>query len=115
MADSFDNLKDKAADIVDNAGGRLDADVKALREDIGKLTTSVGDLVKSQASTAKSTMVGMMGDAREKVADHASDAKDRVSAVTADVQAVVKGNPLVAIVAALIAGLLMGVVSRSRK
>jgi ElaB/YqjD/DUF883 family membrane-anchored ribosome-binding protein len=105
----------KAADILRDSGDRLSADLGALREDISRLTTSVADLVKGQTAGATASVMGVMGDARDRVSDTASDARERVSAATADLEAVIERNPLIAIVAALIAGLFMGILSRPRR
>ena len=115
MSGTFDDVKQKATDAVDDTSGRLDADLKTLRDDISKLTSSVSELMKTQASTATSAVMGAVGDARERLTDHASDARERVSAATADLEAVIERNPLIAIVAALIAGLFMGILSRPRR
>ena len=115
MTDKIEDVKQKADELLGNAGGRLDADLKALREDITKLTSSVSDLMKTQTVSATSAVMGVVGDAREKLTDHATDARERVSAATADLEAVIERNPLIAIVAALIAGLFMGILSRPRR
>jgi ElaB/YqjD/DUF883 family membrane-anchored ribosome-binding protein len=113
--DDLDKTKARAADLLNDASDRFSADLSALRDDVTRLTTSVSDLVKSQAAGATSTVMGMMGDARERVNDSASDARERVTAATADLEAVIERNPLIAIVAALIAGLFMGILSRPRR
>ena len=115
MTDKIEAVKQRADELLGDAGGRLDADLKALREDITKLTSSVSDLMKTQTASATSAVMGEVGDAREKLTDHATDARERVSAATADLEAVIERNPLIAIVAALIAGLFMGILSRPRR
>lgn len=115
MTEQFEDVKQKAGDILDDTSGRLEADLKTLREDLTKLTSSVSDLVKAQTASATSTVMGVVGDARDRITDHAADARERVGAATADLEAVIERNPLIAIVAALIAGLFMGILSRPRR
>ena len=109
------DARQKAGELASDASGRLDTDLKALREDITKLAASVTDLVKGQASTASSTMMGVVSDTRDRMTDHATDARDRVSAATADLESVVERNPLVAITIAMLAGLFMGIMARPRR
>ena len=115
MTDKLDDVKLKASEVLQETSAGLDAELKSLREDLAKLTTSVSELVKTQTTSAASTVLGAVGDARERLTDHASDARERVTAATADLEAVIERNPLIAIVAALIAGLFMGVLSRPRR
>ena len=115
ISKDIDDVTQKPNDLLGDASGRLETDIKALREDLTKLTSSVSDLVKTQAASATSTVMGAVGDARDRLSDHATDARERVSAATADLEAVIERNPLIAIVAALIAGLFMGILSRPRR
>ena len=115
MTDKIEAVKQQTDDLLGDTSSRLDADLKALRDDISKLTSSVSDLMKSQTASATSAVMGVMGDAKDQLTDHATDARERVSAATADLEAVIERNPLIAIVAALIAGLFMGILSRPRR
>jgi ElaB/YqjD/DUF883 family membrane-anchored ribosome-binding protein len=116
---------------------QISADLATLREDFAKLSSSVADLVKLQASQASAAMRGAVGDARERLAstaadtkeklagraataqdrimDKAADAQDRFIAATADLEATIERNPLIAVLIALFIGLLMGTLSRSRR
>jgi ElaB/YqjD/DUF883 family membrane-anchored ribosome-binding protein len=116
---------------------QINADLAALREDFAKLSSSVADLVKLQATQASAAMRGAVGDARERLAStaadtkeklagraadaqdrimgKAADAQDRFMAATADLEATIERNPLVAVLIALFIGLLMGTLSRSRR
>jgi ElaB/YqjD/DUF883 family membrane-anchored ribosome-binding protein len=91
------------------------ADLSALREDITKLTLSVTELVRAQASTTADSMFGAVDNARKKITDKASDAQDRVSEISADIESTIERNPLTAIFVAIGAGILIGLLSRSRK
>ncbi len=91
------------------------ADLTALREDISKLTLSVAELVRSQANSTADSMFGAVDSARRKISDTASDAQDRVTALGADLESTIERNPLTAIFVAIGAGILIGLLSRSRK
>ncbi|MBV9392958.1 MAG: hypothetical protein JOZ84_00955 [Methylobacteriaceae bacterium] len=115
----------------------MSADLATLREDFAKLSSSVAELVKLQAAQAGAAMLGVVGDARERLAsttadardklagraadaqerimDKAADAQDRFMAATADLEATIERNPLIAVLIALFIGLLIGTLSRSRK
>ncbi len=91
------------------------ADLAALRDDISKLTLSVTELVRSQATSTADSMFGAVDSARKKISDTASDAQDRVSAISSDLESTIERNPLTAIFVAIGAGILIGLLSRSRK
>jgi ElaB/YqjD/DUF883 family membrane-anchored ribosome-binding protein len=117
--------------------GQITDDLATLRDDFAKLSSSVAELVKLQASQASAAMRGAVGDARERLAsttggakdklagraadaqdrimDKAADAQDRFLAATADLESTIERNPLIAVVIALFIGLLMGTLSRSRR
>lgn len=91
------------------------ADLAALRADIASLTTSVGALIKAETSASTETLYGAMDAARQKLADGAADAKERLSGASSDLEVVIERNPLVAVLIALAAGLFVGLLSRGRK
>jgi ElaB/YqjD/DUF883 family membrane-anchored ribosome-binding protein len=118
-------------------GSQISADLATLREDFAKLSSSVADLVKTQAGQASAAMRDAVGDARERLAsstaqtreklagraadaqdrimDKAADAQDRFMAATADLESTIERNPLIAVLIALFLGLLMGTLSRPRR
>lgn len=100
---------------VEEATQDFTADLAALRDDISKLTLSVTELVRSQASSTADTMMGAVNNARQKFTDSASDAQDRVSAISSDLESTIERNPLTAILVAIGAGILIGLMSRPRK
>jgi ElaB/YqjD/DUF883 family membrane-anchored ribosome-binding protein len=91
------------------------ADLAALRDDIAKLTASVSALARAEASSTTNTVLGAVDQARKKFTEGAANAQDRVGAVGSDVEAAIARNPLIAVLAALVAGLLIGILSRSQK
>lgn len=131
---------------IDRASEDFAADLAALRDDIGKLTGSVGDLLRNRATDAADQASGIFGrardraasraadardqvksraydarddlmsrasDARDRFSDHAADLQDRMGSLGSDLETKIERNPLTAVVVAAIAGLLMGMLSRS--
>lgn len=91
------------------------ADFAALRDDMAKLTMSVSELVREQASTATNTVMDAVDDTRQKLSDRAAEAQDRLRGAGLDIEATIERNPLVAVLTALSVGLLIGMMSGTRK
>ncbi len=100
---------------LEDASQDFAADLAALRGDIAKLTASISALVHAEASATTDTVLGAVEQARRKFSEHAADAKDRVGTAGPDVEAAIERNPLTAVLIAMAAGLLIGILSRSRK
>jgi ElaB/YqjD/DUF883 family membrane-anchored ribosome-binding protein len=60
-------------------------------------------------------MLGTLDSTRRKISDTATDAQDRVAAISSDLESTIERNPLTAIFVAIGAGILIGLLSRSRK
>ena len=91
------------------------ADFASLRDDITKLTASVSELVCAQGSATTSTVLDVVDGARQKLSDSAAEAQNRLRGAGSDIEALIERNPLVAVLAALSAGLLIGMMSGARK
>lgn len=98
--------------VEDKASVDLTADLTALRDDISKLSASVLELVQHQAQTAKSQVFDAVDGARQKFVDQSADARDRLGALTSDLEATIERNPYTAIVAGALAGFLLGILVR---
>ncbi|MEJ0094428.1 MAG: hypothetical protein WDN46_13610 [Methylocella sp.] len=99
----------------EEASHNFAADLTALREDITRLSASVTELVRGQASVTTESVFGAVDAARQKLSDGASDAKDRLAGASSDLEATIERNPLIAVLIAMAAGLLIGLMSRARK
>jgi len=97
------------------ANSDLAADLVALRDDISKLSASVLELVQQQATTAKSQVFEAVDGARQKFADQSAEARDRVGALTSDLETTIERNPFAAIFAGALAGFLIGILVRPSK
>lgn len=93
----------------------LTADLRVLREDISKLSASVLELVQNQAATAKQQVLGAMDEARHRFASETADARDRLGALTADLESTIERSPFTAVFAGAIAGFLIGILVRPHK
>jgi ElaB/YqjD/DUF883 family membrane-anchored ribosome-binding protein len=91
------------------------ADLAALRADIAKLSISVSKLLKAETATTTDTVFSAVDAARRKLSDGASDAKGRLSGASSDLEAKIERNPLIAVLIAMAAGLVIGLLSRGRK
>lgn len=98
--------------VEEKASVDLTADLAALRDDISKLSASVLELVQQQAQSAKSQVLGAVDGARQKFAEQSADARDRLGALTSDLESTIERNPYTAIVAGAIAGFLLGILVR---
>jgi ElaB/YqjD/DUF883 family membrane-anchored ribosome-binding protein len=91
------------------------ADFAALRDDITKLTSSVTELVRTQSLTTTSTVLDAVDGAQQKFSNGAAEAQNRIRGAVSDFEAAIERNPLVAVLTALSAGLLIGMVGGMRK
>jgi len=100
---------------VEEASQDFTADLAALRDDVAKLSSSVSDFIRSQTAATTDTVTEAIDTARQKISDTANKAQDHASGVSADLEATIERNPLAAVLIALVAGILVGLLSRGRK
>ncbi|HEX3496426.1 MAG TPA: hypothetical protein VHT02_04500 [Methylocella sp.] len=91
------------------------ADLAALRDDVTKLTSSMSEFIRSQTAATKNTAFDAVDNARQKISDTAGKAQDRVAGASADLGKTIEQNPLMAVLIALMAGVLVGMLSRTGK
>jgi hypothetical protein len=63
----------------------------------------------------QNTVFDAVDNARQKISDTASKAQDRVAGARTDLETTIERNPLVAVLIAMVAGILVGLLSRGRK
>jgi hypothetical protein len=78
-------------------------------------TTSVSELMRAQASMTKGAVMDTVKDVGDKFSDSATDAQNRLRGIGSDIEATIERNPLAAVLTALSAGLLIGMVSGARR
>lgn len=101
--------------MMDESTRDISGDVAALRSDLAKLTASVANIVKSEAASRTDDLYGAVDTARQKLSVTAADAKDRLSGVSSELEASIERNPLTAVLIAMGAGLVIGLLSRGGK
>jgi ElaB/YqjD/DUF883 family membrane-anchored ribosome-binding protein len=100
---------------VEEASQDFTTDLAALRDDVTKLTSSVSEFIRTQTAATTSTVFDAVDNARQKISDTASKAQDRVAGASTDLETTIERNPLVAVLIAMVAGILVGLLSRGRK
>lgn len=100
---------------IKEASQDLAADLMVLRDDIRDLTAAISGLVQTQGAAAKGKAVEAVDDVRQKFTDGANEVKTRLQGTGSDIEAMIERNPLVAVLTALSAGLLIGMMSGGRK
>lgn len=89
-------------------------DLTAIREDIAHLTETISKLVQHQTQAIGVRTSDAVGDARDKIANTATDAQDRVRVASGEIEASIERNPLTAVLIAFGIGISVGVISRPR-
>jgi ElaB/YqjD/DUF883 family membrane-anchored ribosome-binding protein len=100
---------------VEEASQEFTADLAALRDDVTKLTSSVSEFIRTQTAATTNTVFDAVDNARQKISDTASKAQDRVTGASTDLATTIERNPLAAVLMAIVAGILVGLLSRGRK
>ena len=107
---------------LDKVARELSADFAALRDDLRHLTHVVSDLASDRAETTRGRLLGSVDRARgrfsetaDRVASQASSAGDRVRGAGAEIESRIERNPMTAVMIAIVGGLVIGALSRSRK
>ncbi|MGH6838081.1 MAG: DUF883 family protein [Methylocella sp.] len=94
-------------------------DFAALRDDVAKLSSTVTEFIRSQTAATRNTVSDAADSTRQKVSDTVSKAQDRVVGASADLEKSIERNPFVAVIVATLAGvfagIMMGLLSPSRK
>lgn len=101
-------------------------DFALLREDLATLTETVSVLLQQTAGATTGRMAGMIDNAKQALSSRtedvksrlsgtASDAQQKLSALSADVGAVIERHPVSTIVISVLAGAVIGMMSRPRR
>ena len=84
------------------------ADLAALRADVAKLTSSMSEFIRTQATATTNSVFDAVDNTRQKISDTASKAQDRMAGASKDLEMTIERNPLVAVLIAMMAGLFIG-------
>ncbi|HUB64194.1 MAG TPA: hypothetical protein VL996_07035 [Methylocella sp.] len=100
---------------VEEDTGDFAAELAALRKDIVKLSSAVSEFVHDQTAATASTVGDAVGSARQTISETAGKAQDRVTSASSELEATIERNPFAAVLIAMLAGLLVGLLSRAQK
>jgi ElaB/YqjD/DUF883 family membrane-anchored ribosome-binding protein len=106
--DAMSDRDSKAAE----AATEFSTDIAALRADIAKISATVMELVREKTTNR---VLDAVGDARQTISDKATEAQDKVNSMSAELEATIERNPLVAVFLAALAGFIVGTLSRPHK
>ena len=100
---------------VEEASQDFTADLASLRDDVAKLSSSLSEFIRTHSAATTTTVSDVVDNARQKISDTASKAQDRVTGASTDLATTIERNPLAAVLIAMVAGILVGLLSRGRK
>ena len=100
---------------VEEASQDFTADLASLRVDVAKLSSSLSEFIRTHSAATTNAVSDVVDNARQKISGAASKAQDRVAGATTDLEATIERNPLAAVLLGLVAGILVGLLSRGRK
>jgi len=113
MRSRASDAADQASSYYGQARDRAQRRAYAARDRFASRASGVRDDLASRASDLRDDLADRASDARDRLSDHAADAQERLGALGSDIETKIERNPLTAVVVAAIAGLLMGMLSRS--
>jgi ElaB/YqjD/DUF883 family membrane-anchored ribosome-binding protein len=107
-----DALASGAASVAKAVKGAADEktnpDLRALREDLAKLTRTIGELVEQQSETRRAQVLDALSAAGENVSGSAAAAQEKIESIEGDIESRIQRNPWSAIAIALGVGILIG-------
>jgi ElaB/YqjD/DUF883 family membrane-anchored ribosome-binding protein len=87
------------------------SDLAALRDDVAKLSSSVSGFIRSHTAATTNTVFDAVDNTRQKISDTASRAQDRVAGASTELETTIERNPLMAVLVAMVAGILVGILA----
>jgi len=115
MGQAKDAMASGASSVAKAVGGAADevanVDFSALRDDLAKLSRTLGQLVQSQAASTTSQVMDMVGAAGDNISQSAAVAQDKMGSIEADLESRIQRNPWSAVAIALGVGVLIGKIS----
>ena len=89
------------------------ADLASLRDDVAKLNSSLSEFIRTHSATNSNTVFDAADNAPQRISGTANKAYDH--GTTTDVKTTIEHKPMVAALIAMVAGMLVGLLSRGRK
>lgn len=117
LRDDIANLTGSVSDLLkaraNDAAGQASGIFGRARDRAASRAADARDQFADRAAGARDEFVSRAYDARDRFSSQASDVQDRLGSLGSDIETKIERNPLTAVVVAGIAGLLMGMLSRS--
>ena len=100
---------------IDKATGDIAGEFSALRQDLARLTATLGELLHLQSQAAGASVSDAIGSAQDRIAATAADATARTRATGGEIEASIERNPLIALLVVFGIGMSVGLISRFRQ
>jgi ElaB/YqjD/DUF883 family membrane-anchored ribosome-binding protein len=100
---------------VEEASKDFTADLSSLRDDVAKLSSSLSEFIRTHSAATTNTVFGAVNNARQKISDTANKTQDPVAGTSTTLETTIELKPMVAALIAMVAGMLVGLLSRGRK
>jgi ElaB/YqjD/DUF883 family membrane-anchored ribosome-binding protein len=100
---------------VEKASQDFTAELASLRDDVAKLNSSLSKFIRTRSTAQPNTVFDAVDNAQQKISDTAGKAQDPVARASTDLKTTIEHKPMVAALIAMVAGILVGLLSRGRK
>ena len=100
---------------IDKTTGDMAAEFSTLRQDLARLTATLGELLQLQTKAAGVSVSDAIGSAQDRIADRAADVKIRARAASNEIEAAIERNPMTALLVVFGIGISFGMISRFRR
>ena len=114
LSDALDRGRSGIANSAQTASDNLSRDVAKLREDLAKMQETVSTFASDAGGEAYKTAQNVGAAVASQVGEVASTAKEQVKTVASEIETMTRRNPLGAIGATLLVGVVIGMMSRGR-
>ena len=91
------------------------ADLASLRDDVAKLSSSLSEVIRTRSAATTNTVFDAVNNARQKISDTGNKAQHPVAGASTTLENTIELKPMVAALIAMVAGMLVGLLSRGRK
>ena len=91
------------------------ADLALLRDDVAKLSSSLSEVIRTRSAATTNTVFDAVNNARQKISDTGNKAQHPVAGASTTLETTIELKPMVAALIAMVAGMLVGLLSRGRK
>ena len=100
---------------VEEASQDFAADLASLRDDVAKVNSSLSEFIRTHSAATTKTVFDAVDNSQQEISDMANKAHDHVAAENTDLETTIEHKPMVAALIAMVAGMLVGLLSRGRK